>query len=242
MLLKASIDELHSESVIYESLHLIEDFSNYNDWVFDHFESYLSGVLLEAGSGIGTFAGRYARPGVERVILADRAPAMLEWLGARFSGNKFYEICPWDITRPFGRGEVADRVIAWNVLEHVRDDQSALKNMSRALKPGGLVLVMVPALPCIYGTLDQAHGHYRRYTRASLESLGRACGLQTEACYYFNFFGILTWTLGGKLLRQKAFHSSACRRLDSWVPWFRRWERRAVLPFGQSLVYIARSC
>jgi SAM-dependent methyltransferase len=84
---------------------------------------------------------------------------------------------------PFGDG-VFDRVIAAEVLEHITDDQAALREIGRVLRPGGLLAVTVPAwLPerICWRLSDDYHnvpgGHVRIYTRAELEAKLRRAGL-----------------------------------------------------------------
>jgi SAM-dependent methyltransferase len=84
---------------------------------------------------------------------------------------------------PFGDG-VFDRVIAAEVLEHITDDQDALREIGRVLRPGGLLAVTVPAwLPerICWRLSDDYHtvpgGHVRIYTRAELEAKLRRAGL-----------------------------------------------------------------
>jgi len=64
----------------------------------------------------------------------------------------------------------ADTVICLNVLEHIEDDATGLANISSALIPGGVAIVLVPQDPGLYGTLDEELGHYRRYSEAELRA------------------------------------------------------------------------
>lgn len=66
---------------------------------------------------------------------------------------------------------------AFDVLEHIDDDDSALRAIVRAVKPGGLVLVTVPQHPWLWSTLDDYSGHKRRYRRSGLVGLAAAAGL-----------------------------------------------------------------
>ncbi|GAB3598619.1 class I SAM-dependent methyltransferase [Angustibacter peucedani] len=70
---------------------------------------------------------------------------------------------------------VADRsldlVVAFDVLEHLDDDDAAVREVHRVLRPGGHYLVAVPCDPRLWSAHDEAVGHVRRYTRATLGSL-----------------------------------------------------------------------
>lgn len=64
-----------------------------------------------------------------------------------------------------------DIAVALDVLEHVGDDQGAMDQVLRVLRPGGLLLVTVPAHPGLFGPHDRALGHCRRYDRRALRRL-----------------------------------------------------------------------
>jgi len=81
---------------------------------------------------------------------------------------------------------VFDAVLALDVLEHLDDDAAALHQAARALRPGGLLLVTVPALPSLWGTQDIVSHHRRRYTRRTLGALFARAGLPPPAITYFN--------------------------------------------------------
>jgi hypothetical protein len=65
------------------------------------------------------------------------------------------------------------------VLEHIPDDVGSLRALHRMLQPGGRLVLLVPALPAIYGTLDEALGHVRRYTAGELRKKYRQAGFRT---------------------------------------------------------------
>lgn len=81
-------------------------------------------------------------------------------------------------------------VLATDILEHVKDDSKAVKEIVRVLKPGGIALITVPTFPSLWGIQDVAGQHYRRYKRKELMNLLRTNGLLVDEndCYYFNFF------------------------------------------------------
>ena len=78
---------------------------------------------------------------------------------------------------PFEDGRV-DAVVSANVLEHVREDASALREIRRVLRPGGLAAVVVPAAPGLYDAYDAHLGHERRYGRGELAGKARRAGLE----------------------------------------------------------------
>ena len=79
-----------------------------------------------------------------------------------------------------------DAVLALDVLEHLDDAARGLREALRMVRPGGLLLVTVPALPLLWGGQDVVSEHRRRYTKGSLEGLFREAGLSGYRVKYFN--------------------------------------------------------
>jgi SAM-dependent methyltransferase len=79
-----------------------------------------------------------------------------------------------------------DVVAVLDVLEHVVDDERVLVECNRVLRPGGTLVLTVPAIPALYGHHDRALGHLRRYSLSSLRRLVRSCGFELVRATYFN--------------------------------------------------------
>lgn len=86
------------------------------------------------------------------------------------------------------RSGSADLVACMDVLEHLDDDAVALEELRRVLRPGGLLLLTVPAYQWLWGSHDVAAAHRRRYSRPSVLRVTEAAGFTTERCTYFNSF------------------------------------------------------
>lgn len=94
-----------------------------------------------------------------------------------------------------------DLVIASDVLEHIADEGQALREWQRVLRPGGQLLVFVPAFTFLWGKHDEVNQHFRRYTAAQLAAaLGRA-GLQVQRRSYWNV-GLFFPTAAVRLLNR----------------------------------------
>jgi hypothetical protein len=123
-----------------------------------------------------------------------------------------------------------------NVLEHVKDDCSALENMGAALTPGGVIVLLVPAFPALYGPIDRNLGHCRRYTRRTLTQTARAAGLAVRKMHYVNVAGFFGWWINAHLLKLGAQSAPQIEFFDRYiVPPLSRIETIAPPPFGQSL-------
>lgn len=81
-----------------------------------------------------------------------------------------------------------DLVLALDVLEHVPDDSKGISEIYRVLKPGGTVIIFVPAFKFLWGVTDVLSEHYRRYTRHEVIAKVSKQGFQIQDSSYFNFF------------------------------------------------------
>lgn len=82
-----------------------------------------------------------------------------------------------------------DAVLCMDVLEHLEDTTTALAEIRRVLKPGGVFLIMVPAYMFLWGKQDEVAHHFRRYTLSSLEKAVRPSGrYRILRRSYFNTF------------------------------------------------------
>ena len=143
--------------------------------------------------------------------------------------------------RPSAIIATADSIVLVNVLEHIAEDQALLDDAHAALTPGGTLLLLVPALPQIYGSLDQAFGHYRRYTKTVLANKLQGAGFGIIRIAYVNLLGIVGWFLTGRVLRRTTFRPRDVRWYDQLViPWLSKLEERWQPPCGQNLIVIAR--
>jgi SAM-dependent methyltransferase len=79
-----------------------------------------------------------------------------------------------------------DLVAILDVLEHVEEDREALVSIAERLKPGGRILITVPAHPWMWSAHDEVNHHKRRYTRKSLAAVIEAAGLKLEMMSWFN--------------------------------------------------------
>ena len=79
-----------------------------------------------------------------------------------------------------------DLICSFDVLEHIEDDVHVLKALKRALKPGGMLFLTVPALPILWSGEDTVSLHLRRYTRRELLDKATGAGFQVNKISYFN--------------------------------------------------------
>ena len=146
----------------------------------------------------------------------------------------------------------ADLVVARDVLEHVPDDAAAIAELRRLLKPGGLLLITVPALPSLWGAQDTVSSHLRRDTRASLAAAFARAGIAAPRMTYFNtlLFPVVAavrWTRRALGLAERLrtdFDDNAPGAVNDVLMRLFAAERHVIrhvpLPFGVSLLATLR--
>lgn len=215
---------------------------NYYNALLERFAPHVGHHAVEIGAGIGTFASMLLeRTGVSAMTLIEPADNNFPVLQKRFAGDPRVRVAQGYLA-DHADSLSADSLIMVNVAEHVKDDTALLREAHRALRRGGKLLILVPALMPLYGTLDESFGHFRRYTRAELEARLESAGFQPVTVSYTNSAGIFAWFVAGRVLRQRTLHRRGVVLYDKLVvPWLSRLERLWSPPFGQSVLAIARA-
>ena len=141
-----------------------------------------------------------------------------------------------------------DLIALLDVLEHVPDDKASLAAIFTRLKPGGALLLTVPANPWMWSAHDVAHHHHRRYRKAEIAALARAAGYEVDLLSPFNTM-LFPLIAGVRLLNKMRGHDSADdalpakpinRALDKLFGFEAGLIGRLPFPFGVSLVAVLR--
>jgi ubiquinone/menaquinone biosynthesis C-methylase UbiE len=200
--------------------------------------------LLEVGCGSGQVALALQR--ANPALRLTGTEAFVEGLRLAASRVPDAELVLADARElPFdGEFDVAG---AFDVLEHIADDDRALEQMVRAVRPGGGVILTVPQHDFLWSTMDELAGHSRRYSRALLTARLREHGLQIERIT--SFVSLLLPAMWASRLLQRQRPSrhdfelpAAVNRAALWIATLERGLIRAgvPLPVGGSLLAIAR--
>ena len=99
----------------------------------------------------------------------------------------------------------------------------------------------MPAFQALYGTMDKADNHYRRYSKRELIIKLLEAGFTIKEQFYMNTIGIIGWYLNGKVLKRTLVPNTHYSLYNKVVPILSRMERRVRPPFGLSLVTIAET-
>lgn len=221
------------------SLDLLRDTYNYNHWVYSMLRPHIRGRVLEVGSGPGNLSQFLLS--CDEVIFLEPELAWvpyLQRLAERHRNTRAVQGRVEDLPSRDIPGGSFDTVLCVNVLEHIRDDLDGLLRMGSVLKPGGVLLLYVPACPCAYGSLDKGLGHFRRYSRRELVLLSRRAGFAVKSSRYVNFVGLLGWWWTSRVKRESLIDPSVARLMDRMVPFVSAVERLIPPRVGQSLFVV----
>ncbi|RKH47506.1 class I SAM-dependent methyltransferase [Corallococcus llansteffanensis] len=139
--------------------------------------------VLDIGSGAGILARQLEDTTAWTVDATDLNLGALKRCAPRKGRTLYYDVTE---ERPELRGTY-DVALLFDVIEHVPQPRPLLESALRHLKPGGLLLINVPALPVLFSRYDVVAGHVRRYTRDSLSQELEGLPLRTEALRYWGF-------------------------------------------------------
>lgn len=213
----------------------------YRTWILSEMNPYLGGRSAEIGAGIGSFSESLRRQS-STIDLVEPSPSQIKALRARFGNQSGVRVLPLSAEAWVADSGPAsyDTVVMINVLEHIADDGDMLSRIHDVLRPGGHLLLFVPALMILYSTIDRLVGHHRRYNRTELMQKTTAAGFQVERCRYFDLLGTVPWFLINRLGRATRFNPAAARLYDTiGVPVTRAIERLVSPPFGKNLLLVA---
>lgn len=205
-----------------ETLEAFEEAKRYNRWIYERVANHISGRVLEVGSGIGNIVGELvAAKDVTSIVATDICSDSLATLRDRFGWDTRVSTELWNAEDPPTESLLAekfDTIISSNVIEHICDHERALKNIRKLLKPGGKLIILVPAHPALYSGLDEDLGHFRRYSQAELLRVHEAAGFQVNQIFEHNFLGAAGWWWTGKVRKRRTLSSRDTKRFDKLVP------------------------
>jgi SAM-dependent methyltransferase len=213
---------------------------NYIAWLASLARPYLGDDPIEIGAGAGDYAAAWLAEGVGRITLTEADLHLLGELRSRFAHDGRVAVRELDVTASPDAEHSA--VVAFNVLEHIEDDAGALRSARNLVRPGGAVVMLVPAFEFATSRFDRDIGHHRRYTKKTLGAAYRNAGIDVERLAYVNAPGLLGWIVAMKWFRRAPSEGALLRGWDSVVvPLARRVEAIKAPPFGQSLLAVGRS-
>lgn len=212
---------------------------NYNKWLADHFIKYAGDNMLDIGSGYGNVIKNFAKNG-RKITCLDVEQEYVDYLNNNFKNLGLSAVkANFETFETNSLTNAFDNVSCFNVLEHLEYDQEALNKMYKLIRPGGSLFLMVPAGKWLYGAMDMADAHFRRYSKSELKNKLEKSGFVIRKLDYMNFFGMFGWFLNGRILKTSIISPNQAGFFDKLVPILSRLEDIVTPPLGQSLVAIA---
>lgn len=211
-----------------KTLETLADAHRFNRWMYETIAPHLlPGSLLEVGSGIGNISKFFLQAG-RPIMQSDLRDRYCQYLQRTYGSHPMcQDVVQLDLVHPGFEQAYAsllgqfDNLYALNVIEHIRADGLALANCRKLLRPGGRLIILVPAFPWLYNRFDEELHHYRRYTAAGLARRFEEQGLTVTDRFYFNFVGMAGWFVSGKLLRHRIIPEGQMKLYNRLVPLFR---------------------
>lgn len=130
-------------------------------WINKFIKLYHDDILIDVGCGTGRFLQEW---NLTRAYGIDFSSESLSLARNKGLNNILMAKLPYV---PF-KDISAAVVVALDVLEHCQDDKKAFFSLVSLLRPGGIIFITVPALPCLWSDWDEALNHYRRYTKSKI--------------------------------------------------------------------------
>lgn len=215
-----------------ETLEALAAAPRFNKWMAETIAPFVGNHVMEIGAGMGSLT-RYLVPRRKRYVATDIDPEHLARLVGRFQHRPIMEVRYADLARSecFEEfQEQMDSVVCLNVLEHVEDDMASLQNIRSVLRPGGQAVILVPQGQEIYGSVDEALGHFRRYTEDELREKMESAGLPVQTVIQFNRISRPAWYVNGRILKRKTIKPGSMRLFDRFVWLWRRIDSRLPWP------------
>jgi SAM-dependent methyltransferase len=223
-----------------ETLRRMSALDRYNDWIMEKIQPWVGNHVLEVGAGIGNISRFFIDR--ESLILTDVQDEYLDALRERFGALPQVTVERYNLEESAEhlRSRTVDTILVLNVLEHIRDDVHALREMASLLVPGGRIILQLPAHRLLYGSLDRNLDHYRRYTVRDITLKFAESGLVPERMIRFNMFGAMGWFACSRVLRKKILPEGQLGLFNRLTPLFMAFERTFPVPFGLSILAVGK--
>ncbi len=146
-----------------------------------------------------------------------------------------------------------DVVCMFDVLEHLQAESETLAEVHRALRPGGRIVLTVPAHPRLWSYFDELSHHQRRYGKAELRQKLEGAGFDVETCSYYMMALLPLVLIGRKFQAWRGSSTTHMAEADFrviplvnevlyWLCSAEKWfVSRVGIPFGTSLIAVGRS-
>lgn len=180
--------------------------NNYHNYLWEKISPELSDSIMEVGVGFGQYTHRMLSEG-KAVLGIDISLEHLNSLKESIHSSKL-TLLQVDINNPkdgYERSKAFSptSIVCMNLLEHIRDDAKALEFMHSIAGNNCNLIMVLPAMPCLFNSLDREAGHYRRYGLKGIKRILKLSGWEIKKIKYINMPGIIGWIAAGFLSKNK---------------------------------------
>jgi SAM-dependent methyltransferase len=234
------VAQIHGDQAVQsEVLEGLATAVNHRRWFVNLALPYLGDDPIEIGSGLGDYACEWM-PHVRRFTATEADSDRLVALKQRFADEPKVNVR--ELLLPTNERDSFTAAVSYNVLEHIDNDVEALRSVTGLVRPGGAVVLIVPAFQFAMSPVDVAVGHVRRYTRRTLGAVLGKAGLSIERLHYANALGLIGYYAATSVFRLTPTEGPMVKFYDRLVlPVTREAERLIQPPFGQSVFAVART-
>lgn len=211
---------------------------NHRRWFVELAVPYLGDDPIEIGSGLGDYAIEWADR-IPRFTATEADPERLVKLKERMVDRPGVSVR--EMLLPSEDSGHYSAAVSYNVLEHIEDHVGALRSISRLVRPGGAIVLIVPAFMFAMSPVDIATGHVRRYTKKTMRAALTEAGLEVERVQYANALGLIGYYAATSLFKLTPKEGAMVKVYDRLVlPATKAAESIVRPPFGQSVFAVAR--
>lgn len=224
-----------------------------DQWQFSLMKPYLGNRLLEIGAGTGRITALVAKTGShDELIAVEPSPTafrMLQGYAGNLPKTRLMMMEAANLLPEYNNH--FDSVYSVHVMEHIEDDRQFLETMLALTRPGGKVIILVPAVPFLFSDLDRNIGHYRRYNKKMIRTLIRDLPVNTRHMAYNNLLGVAGSLYFSKFRKINYQKDDAAKNnffgiyrffSEYVVPGIRMFERFMPVPIGLNLTIVLDKC
>lgn len=160
------------ETYIGNELELFDKAKNWKSYYGNIIKPFLKGDVLEVGAGIGATTRTLCNGAQNKWVCLEPDAALASQINTLLKEKQLPACCELrtGTLADQSSGELFDTVIYIDVIEHIENDAAELIRAKNHLKPGGYLIILVPAHQWLYSPFDEAIGHFRRYNKNMLKA------------------------------------------------------------------------
>jgi len=232
------VDIAGDQQVQSEVLEGLATAVNHRRWFVELALPYLGDDPIEIGSGLGDYALEWADR-MPRFTATEADPERLVRLKERMVDHP--SVLVREMLLPTEDTGNYSAAVSYNVLEHIEDHVGALRSIATLVRPGGKIVLIVPAFMFAMSPVDIATGHVRRYTKKTMRAALTEAGLEVEKLRYANALGLIGYYVATSIFKLAPKEGAMVKIYDMFVlPVTKFVESLVKPPFGQSVFAVAR--